>query len=137
MRGVISVAGHLAGATNMINKMRENGMFVHLNEYLRYSFVLVLFLAIAGCSDSGSSSRNINQPDRWFEGGTLHNSTIKQWTQATHRNKMATAADWLAATKWKNQLRSNSDFNRLKAKARMLVSAIDEVALAEDSSFIA
>ena len=38
---------------------------------------------------------------------------------------MATAGDWLAATKWKGHLNSPGDFNRLKIKADMLVNAVD------------
>ena len=30
----------------------------------------------------------------WFEGGTLHTATAKEWRQGTPANKLATAGDW-------------------------------------------
>ena len=30
---------------------------------------------------------------KWFEGGTLHRATVKEWNRATYANKLATAAD--------------------------------------------
>lgn len=65
---------------------------------------------------------------QWYEGGTLHKATVAQWNAATNQNKLATAADWLAATKWKNHLNSPADFNKMKVKAQILVNAINEAA---------
>lgn len=31
---------------------------------------------------------------RWFEDGTLHRATLRQWLRASRRNQIATAADW-------------------------------------------
>jgi pyruvate/2-oxoacid:ferredoxin oxidoreductase beta subunit len=75
---------------------------------------------------SSSSSK------QWFSGGTLHNATVAQWKNATYKNKLATAGDWLAATKWNGYLNSPDDFNNLKVKARMLVDAVDEVVAETD-----
>lgn len=33
----------------------------------------------------------------WYAGGTLHKATLAEWAQATERNKLATAADWVTA----------------------------------------
>lgn len=65
------------------------------------------------------------QAKQWFQGGTLHNATVGQWKNATHDNKLATAGDCLSATKWKGHLSTPDDFERLKAKAEMLLVAID------------
>lgn len=62
----------------------------------------------------------------WFSGGNLHKSTIAQWKKATYRNKLATASDWLAGTKWKGHLNSSEDFDKLKIKAHMLVKAVNK-----------
>ena len=35
----------------------------------------------------------------WYEGGTLHSATLKQWASATTQNKMATMADMVVAAK--------------------------------------
>ena len=64
---------------------------------------------------------------QWFQGGNLHNATVAQWKSATYKNKLATASDWLAATKWKGHLNSPDDFDKIKVKAQMLVKAVDEV----------
>ena len=74
-----------------------------------------------GVSSSSSSSK------QWFEGGTLHRATIAEWNDATYQNKLATAADFLVATKWSGHLNSLDDFRKLKVKAEILVVAIDEV----------
>jgi len=62
----------------------------------------------------------------WFQGGNLHKATIAEWKNASYQNKLATAADWLAATKWKGHLKSTDDFERIKSKAQMLANAVDE-----------
>ena len=36
-------------------------------------------------------------PEPWYAGGTLHKATVAEWSQATERNKLATAADWVTA----------------------------------------
>lgn len=30
----------------------------------------------------------------WYEGGTLHNATLRSWQRGSSRNQLATAADW-------------------------------------------
>lgn len=37
--------------------------------------------------------------DYWFEGGTLHQATLLDWVAASQENRLATAADYLVATK--------------------------------------
>ena len=32
---------------------------------------------------------------KWYEGGTLHKSTVSEWKNASYRNKLATSADWV------------------------------------------
>ncbi len=84
-------------------------------------FVIFTAWIFSTFSDTPSSSR------QWFQGGNLHNATISEWKSATYQNKLATAADWLATTKWKGHLNSPSDFDKMKVKAQMLVKAVDEV----------
>jgi uncharacterized protein (UPF0297 family) len=67
----------------------------------------------------------------WFEGGNLHSATIAEWKAATYHNKLATAGDCLAATKWRGYLKSPDDFDRIRVKAQMLVSAVDGAVPAE------
>ena len=84
-----------------------------------------------GSSTLGASSSS----SQWFQGGTLHNATVEQWKAATYKNKLATAADWLAATKWKGHLNSPDDFDRLKVKAELLVNCVDKVAAEAGGDF--
>lgn len=62
----------------------------------------------------------------WFEGGTLHQATVKEWRNATKENKLATCADFVAG-QWKtDKLRfSISDMDGLKYYAQELVDFID------------
>ena len=83
-----------------------------------------------GEKKSRTSSRS-SFSRQWFQGGSLHTATVAQWKNATDQNKLATAADWLAATKWKGYLKSPADFDRLKIKAQMLTDAVDEVVAVE------
>lgn len=40
-----------------------------------------------------------NAAGNWYEGGTLHNATLKEWAGAVTQNKMATMADMVVAAK--------------------------------------
>lgn len=79
---------------------------------------------------SPETAFSLNLPSKWFQNGNLHKATIAEWKNASYQNKLATAADWLAATKWKGHLASPDDFDRLKSKAQMLVNAVDKVTTA-------
>jgi hypothetical protein len=61
----------------------------------------------------------------WYEGGSLHNATVSEWQRASDANKVATAADWLAATKWDGHLTSHAAMDRMHGKARQLADAVD------------
>jgi hypothetical protein len=39
-----------------------------------------------------------NNDTSWFSGGTLHNSTVREWRNASYANRLATSADFVAAT---------------------------------------
>ncbi len=107
--------------------------------------VFSLLLLLQACSPGGGSktatptateaTATTSTPatqTEWFQGGTLHKATLAQWRVATNANKLATAADWLAATEWKGHLNRPSDFDRLKVKAQMLVNAVNESASDRD-----
>jgi len=93
--------------------------------------IICLIAMAAGSTESGDgkskTSSNSSSSKQWFQGGNLHNATVAQWKSATYQNKLATASDWLAATKWKGHLISHADFDRIKVKAQMLVNAVDKV----------
>ena len=66
----------------------------------------------------------VAQKKKWFTGGNLHNATMRQWAMSSYNNQLATAADWLARSKWKGALKTPGDFDRLRVKANMLVKAV-------------
>jgi len=92
------------------------------------ALVFIITLTV-GCTDGGGEqlrkSNSSTSSKQWFQGGKLHKATVAQWKGATYQNKLATAADWLATTKWKGYLKSPDDFVKLKVKAHMLVKAVD------------
>lgn len=67
-------------------------------------------------------------PRDWWTGGRLHNVSLLTWRGSTVENKLATAADWLAATKWKGHINTPADLARIRAAAERLVRAVDLVA---------
>ena len=105
-------------------------------------FLCMIFGSISStCSNGGDSISGGNdsegiqntkpsynerpQEKRWFEYGDLHNADLAKWRVASQRNKIATAADWLASSKWKGHLNSPGDFEILKVQAKKLSDAID------------
>lgn len=85
-------------------------------------------------TNSGHGPSSPDSTSEWHSGGTLHNATVSEWRSATHRNKLATASDWLAATTWKGRLNTPGDIARFKIKSQILTDAVDEVA--EDAATV-
>ena len=79
-----------------------------------------------------SNNYHNSQKQNWFSGGTLHKSTVRDWKNASYKNKLATCSDWLAATLWKGHLNSMRDFEKVKIKSQKLVGALND--LVNDSS---
>ena len=51
-------------------------------------------LMCAGCGPSSSSS--VSAPAKnWYDGGTLHQKTIKEWRSATAEDRLATSGDFV------------------------------------------
>ena len=96
----------------------------------------LLTLAV-GSTDNGEeksgTTSSFSLSKQWFQGGNLHNATVAQWKGATYQNKLATAADWLASTKWEGYLKSSDDFDNIKVKAQMLVNAVDGAVAAKQT----
>lgn len=42
-------------------------------------------------------SLSISNAAEWYQGGTLHNSTMGEWEKAKESNKLATCADWVSS----------------------------------------
>ena len=61
----------------------------------------------------------------WYEEGSLHKSTIREWHRATPSNRLATAADWVAVIYKKELSKSNSWESDLYYYSRRLVRCIN------------
>lgn len=51
------------------------------------------FLVSSYAADAQSTPLILVAEQRWFQGGTLHRSTLREWLRASRRNQIATAAD--------------------------------------------
>ena len=96
----------------------------------------IAVLVVGGLIYVLSRSENPSSSNQWFQGGNLHKATVAQWKGATYKNKLATAADWLAANQWKGHLKTTNDFEKIKVKAQMLVNAVDEVVTVKQTDFL-
>jgi len=36
----------------------------------------------------------VSNADEWYEGGSLHSTSVRRWIQASSANRLATSADW-------------------------------------------
>lgn len=77
-----------------------------------------LFFPTHASKSSGSSKVE------WFQGGTLHGSTVGEWNAASYRNRLATAADWTTG------IIGQAEFERIglsgvRQKAEELVKCVD------------
>lgn len=59
----------------------------------------------------------------WYQGGTLHNATLKEWAGAVTQNKMATMADMVVSAKLAKRPMD------VVEKSVRIASCIDEVAM--------
>ncbi len=57
---------------------------------------LSVFVPQKSASIRPTTPRTQTQERKWYEGGNLHNVTVKQWRLASNQNKLATCADFIA-----------------------------------------
>jgi hypothetical protein len=81
--------------------------------------------AIAPASDAGSGGSS--NGTEWYEGGTLHRATVKEWREADYRNRLATAADW-ALTMLEKTGSKPADTDALKPYAVDLEASVSTTA---------
>lgn len=80
----------------------------------RVALLAILVLLLAGCG------RRSTVPE-WCKGGTLHSSTLREWRLASEANRLATAADFIAAIFKEDRL----PMSEIRAKAEHLVQSIE------------
>ena len=62
---------------------------------------------------------------QWYSGGNLHQKSLYDWSRASERNKLATAADWYATAVGIEGVRRLGGLDRMRPKARQLVICVD------------
>lgn len=81
--------------------------------------MLFVFIGLTFCA--------LAHAKEWYEGGTLHETTIAQWKKAAKQNKIATCADWISALYMNSKLNLLiSGLEDLKKCTVALVDYIDE-----------
>lgn len=76
---------------------------------------------------------------KWYQGGTLQGATGSEWRQGSHRDKVATSADFLAAMYQKKMLApavtsSIGGVDDFKPFAEILAGQLDDVFQPDDGS---
>ena len=82
-------------------------------------------------SKPARSQRRLSKPSsssRWFEGGTLRRKTVRAWRKASHRNRLATSAGFVAvlATSDGPTSFSMSDLKKVANLLEICISAAAE-----------
>ena len=82
-------------------------------------------------SKPARSQRRLSKPSsssRWFEGGNLHRKTVRAWRKASHRNRLATSGDFVAALAKKDGYTSFSlsDLKKVATTLEICISAAAE-----------
>ncbi len=78
----------------------------------------LIIVILSSCEDSNSSAKV--KVENWYEGGTLHKSSMTEWKKATEKNKLATCGDYMATVD------NTVSLNELKKRAKNLKNCIDE-----------
>lgn len=60
--------------------------------------------------------------DEWYQGGTLHGSTLEEWTLANEAEKLATSSDYIVSVLGEEQV---LEPQALKSKAGDVVECVD------------
>lgn len=72
-------------------------------------------------STSNQSSQSSSDTS-WFEGGNLHKAKLKAWRQASYANRLATSADFIAATQ-KVDYGNLAEFKSMAMELEICISA--------------
>jgi hypothetical protein len=65
--------------------------------------------------------------NEWLEGGSLHRATMRDWSEASYENKLATAGDFVRNAKLvRNMIKKTGDVDVAYPYAVDLVKGIDQ-----------
>lgn len=99
--------------------------------------LIAAFLTISDdSSQTNNSTTQIEQSDKWYQGGTLHKASIADWKEATYENKLATCADFVYSTspKIKELVTQSGNPDTAKEYAAALIICIDKAHENDDTS---
>ncbi len=88
----------------------------------QHTLIAVLLLALTSPIFS-----QVSFADEWYVGGTLHRASPQQWKSATHKNRLATAGDWVAFI----EKDKNLSMKAIKAKAVEIMFCVNEATAGE------
>ena len=78
--------------------------------------------------EAGQPNKIVQVRKKWYQGGTLHEATMKDWSEATYENKLATAADFLTKSFIEDEGVEVLDVERtMRPVAAELVAGIDKI----------
>ena len=85
--------------------------------------IFAFALMLSACGNSSAPKSSLGSDNLWYNGGTLHQATIRQWHAATEKNRLATCADFIAT------MNKDLPFSELKPRATELMECINEATL--------
>ena len=77
-------------------------------------------------SSAMSVEPSMGANSKWYKNGSLHEATVKEWSQASYENKLATAADWAISKPLIKDKVKNGSMDDLKTIAVNLVDCLNE-----------
>lgn len=94
------------------------------------SKIVLAVLAVISCIATA-------QAKEWYEGGTLHKATVKQFRDSEYENARATAAEWLVATVSDKEISKLNELNWKHASENLvacIVKATDGVEAVQNNA---
>lgn len=92
-----------------------------------WAILAALFVAVARLGDHPAGKPPIRLASDWRQPKFhLEKSSLREWSRASHHDKVATAADWINRASWKaSGVRSETEEIELFRQSVVLVTTID------------
>ncbi len=100
--------------------------------FLIFIAVVITIIIIYGDKSEKESA------GKWYSGGTLHDKTLKEWYNASYKNRLATSADFItsATPENKHSLLFKNNMNVLKYRASSLEKCITDSSKGLDEIYV-
>ncbi|MBW2014496.1 MAG: hypothetical protein JRI69_12040 [Deltaproteobacteria bacterium] len=96
-------------------------------------FIIIILIGLLPIIFMINNEETVKHGRKWYEGGTLHNSTMKEWQRASYSNRLASCADFVVATSEWREIAKRDGVNAIKPQAMGLERCISEAAQGADS----